>query len=56
MLVPAEVQLGVGGHVIEPGTDDAERHRPDRDVADQPGPAATRGVSPLTDPDRDLLR
>ena len=38
----AEVQLRVGRDVVDAGADDAERDRPDRDVADQPLAAATR--------------
>jgi hypothetical protein len=42
----------VGGHVVEPAADEPERHRPDREVLDLPGPAAARGPPPLADPDR----
>jgi hypothetical protein len=37
----AEVQLGVGEHVVEPAAEDTERHRPDRHVDDVVGLAAT---------------
>ena len=49
----AEVELPVGDHVVEPAADEAERHRPDRQVADLAGTAAAGDPAPLADPDGD---
>ena len=48
-----EVELPVGDHVVEPAADQAEGHRPDRQVADLPRDAAARDPAPLADPDRE---
>src|SRR5690606_22569493 len=49
----AEVALGVGDDVVEPGADEPERHRPDGQVGDEALLAAARDPAPVTDPDRD---
>ena len=52
VAVGAEVELVVGGDVVEPAADQAERHRPDREVLDLAGAAAAGRPAPLADPDR----
>src|SRR5665811_1398317 len=53
--VPArgEVELGVGGDVVEPATDDAERHHPQRHRLHDAGGAAAGFPSTLAHPDGD---
>src|SRR5690606_9942048 len=46
-----EVELVVGDHVVEPAADEAERHRPDGDVADLPGLSAACHPALLAEPD-----
>ncbi len=53
VLPRLEVQLRVGDHVVQPGSDQSERHRPDRDVTDGAGTAAPLPPPPVAVPDRD---
>ena len=48
-----EVDLPVGEYVVEPPADDAEGHRPQRDVADDARAATARDIAPRSDDDRD---
>src|SRR3954470_13031714 len=50
--VVAEVCPPVRDDVIEPATDQAERHRPQRDVVDDPGLAAAGTPPPVTEHQR----
>ena len=48
----AEVRAPVGQHVVEPAADQTERHRPQRDVVDDPGLAAAGRPTPVADEQR----
>jgi len=47
VLAGGEVQLGVGGDVVEPGTDDPERDGPQRDLGDEAGGSAAGTPAPV---------
>ena len=48
----AEVRLRAGHDVVDPATDDAERHGPDGDVSDRPGRTSSSLPATVGDPDR----
>src|SRR5262245_12961067 len=52
MAAIAEIRIWSRDHVVDPGADDSERHRPDRDLADDPSPAAARDPAAFADPHR----
>jgi len=50
VLAGGDVQLGVGGVVVEPGTGDPERHRPQGDLGDQASLSAAGTPATVSEP------